>query len=307
VRSARISTHYCEQVFAEGVLLRPSQGAWGSPGRAALGPQRRKRGVPPATRAAPAGGGGKWRQAAASGGHDKVKAPGVGGDDRAQAWPSRVRDVTLEARGAFHRQLDELDIAFSALLDLIPDALRRACSVLDDPGRHERTTMAHWRQLVRDLYDDTERSIEGIVARQAPVAGDLRFLLGCLRLAPLIQDTIDTLVDIADLGCRGWSAPLSGPLQVRIDALVRAAGQLWEDVRLAWVTHDHSAELAEAGERARLEVGTFLDELGRAPLDARDAAALGALAQLFLRLATQAQAAAAVITAVNHRRSADAH
>jgi len=127
-----------------------------------------------------------------------------------------------ELRGAYHRELDQLDVAIATLLGLIPDAVDSATTALLSGDADMADSVVHWRSLVDDLYSDVEATIEAIIARQAPVARDLRFLMCCVRILPEVRDAVDLIGRIGAPEPVGFSKRLS----TRVRTLAMSMGQL---------------------------------------------------------------------------------
>jgi phosphate transport system protein len=138
-----------------------------------------------------------------------------------------------ELRGAYHQELEQLDVAIATLLGLIPDAVGSATTALLSGDEDLAESVVHWRALVDDLYSEVETTIEVIIARQAPVARDLRFLLCCVRILPEVRDAVDLIGRIGEPGPAGFAEDLG----TRVRTLVLEIGDL---TSAAWsATEEH--------------------------------------------------------------------
>lgn len=216
-----------------------------------------------------------------------------------------VAGMEEELRGEFHRELEEMDISVAALLGLLPDAIRTATeALLVDSGDLVAKT-GEWSGLVDGLFGGVTITVESIVARQAPVARDLRFLLACVRLVPTLYDSVDLIADIAAPGAAGVAMGSTDRARAMVrDAGERAAGT-WTAVETLWsvpelgmaAVHQRAARTAEGCSALIAE-----QELGDLEVGARVAVALS-IRSLY-RLSRHAATAAEVISRLGPRRSA---
>jgi phosphate transport system protein len=150
--------------------------------------------------------------------------------------------VPEELRGAYHRELDQLDVALATLLGLIPEAIGFATAALLSGDLELAQSVQHWRGLVDDLYGDVEATIEAIMARQAPVARDLRFLLCSVRILPEVRDALDLIERIGDADPTGFAQALTP----RARTVVREVGELtaaaWVATEERWRNRDLDSE-----------------------------------------------------------------
>jgi phosphate transport system protein len=162
--------------------------------------------------------------------------------------------MTSEARGGFHRALDRLDIAVGGLLALVPDAVVGATTALLVSDSDAADDLERWRRAVADMYSDIDATIEVVVARQSPVAGDLRFLLACIRVVPVLHEVVSLVADIAGPSRQGIGEHLTPRVISLTEQLGATTAGLWTAVGAGWERRD-ATELAlvrsgvdEAGE-----------------------------------------------------------
>jgi phosphate transport system protein len=101
---------------------------------------------------------------------------------------------------------------------VVPDAVVQATAALLASDAEVAANVARWRVLLESIYSDIAVTVESHMALQAPVATDLRFLLGCVRLLPVLQAGVDEIADIA--------SPVSDRLGTRVTPRMRSL--LWE-------------------------------------------------------------------------------
>ena len=113
----------------------------------------------------------------------------------------------------FDRQLDSIRAAIAALFGIVTEDLPRATQALLD-GRCDRSEeLAEREQAVDALYQEVEQLVGREILLQAPVAGDLRFLLSVLRIAPELERSHDLVMQIAAAACRAGGDELSVPVR----------------------------------------------------------------------------------------------
>jgi phosphate transport system protein len=215
--------------------------------------------------------------------------------------------MSSEVRGGFHQELDRLDISVAGLLGLVPDAVMTATTALlvsDGPGAEG---VARWQALVEDMYRDTEHTIEVVVARQSPVAGDLRFLLACLRIVPVLHEVMDLVSDVAAPSHRA----IGDHLTPRVIGLTERLGELtasaWEEVEAGWRTR---AQRVAAVVRQRLDLvadarSALAAELGSGSLSLPVALEMAVVGRTFDRLGHHAGQSARLVASLAPRSSAE--
>jgi phosphate transport system protein len=159
-----------------------------------------------------------------------------------------------ELRGAYHRELDQLDLAIATLLGLVPDAVGSATTALLSGDSDLARSVARWRDLVDDLYGDVEATIEAIIARQAPVARDLRFLMCCVRILPEVRDAVELIGRIGDPQPMGFADRLNA----RVRTLTLEMGDLTAD---AWKATGEHWRLRDDPDSSRAVRGRARDAL----------------------------------------------
>ena len=168
--------------------------------------------------------------------HMATKATGGAPAHRSGGGPIYPGDVSdkeeSELRSAFHHNLADVDAAVEI---------------------HTR------RHLADPLYEEVERKVGVLMARQAPVAADLRYLLAVLRAVPELERSADLAEQIARRGAQG----ITGHLTARGRALITRTGDLttamWQEVCRCW--DNRLARAAEMLEAARDELDDVLTSL----------------------------------------------
>jgi phosphate transport system protein len=128
-----------------------------------------------------------------------------------------------ETRHQFHEDLKELERQALGGLQLVIDALERALDVMvNQDVALVRTLLASTNRIDR-RYREVHDGLLSLLARQAPVASDLRIVAALLHVIRSVERMGAQCANIADL------VPLSGREQPRDDeilAAIQRMGQL---------------------------------------------------------------------------------
>lgn len=155
----------------------------------------------------------------------------------------------LAARGEFDRSLEAIEAKAIELFAMIIEDLPRAAQCLPGGDSGETGRVLADRERVTDaLYLEIEALASREILLQAPVAGDLRFLLSVLRVTPELERSHDLVMQVADRA--GLAAPGTG-LTPRSRALAAQMAdlvcQMWRQTADAWYQRDRTAAAALAG------------------------------------------------------------
>jgi phosphate transport system protein len=107
-------------------------------------------------------------------------------------------------RQAFHAELDALEAATLGGLDLVVEQLDRVLEALDHQDVELAALVVQDDDRLDGRYLEVHQGILSLLARQAPVAGDLRLVAALLHVIRLVERMGDQCVNIAKL------IPLSG-------------------------------------------------------------------------------------------------
>src|SRR4051812_19906873 len=92
--------------------------------------------------------------------------------------------------------------------------------------------------VIDDLYLQAEQAIQQSLARQSPMAADLRFLLTVLRIVPELERSHDLAEHIARRSMRGLSAELSPRVRGIIEQMGNIGVEMWRMTADAWIERD---------------------------------------------------------------------
>lgn len=128
-----------------------------------------------------------------------------------------------ELRTTFHRDVDRLEQDLQAMGDLARSALERATRALaaDDQALCQAVVDAD--DEIDRRYLDIERRVVGLLARQAPVAADLRLLTAVLHVSLHLERIGDMAVNIARLARLAAGVPRKPPVAGHLQEMGQTA------------------------------------------------------------------------------------
>jgi phosphate transport system protein len=202
-----------------------------------------------------------------------------------------------ELRGEYHRDIDRLDISLGAVLSVVPEAVGHATQALLSSDTGLRLEVDRWQKMVASISIDVDHTAEMVIARQSPVAGDLRFLMACVRLVLNLSDTIDLVAEIGgSVGC-AWGGPLPDRVRQLLVASGDAAADIWRGVAEMWHERGTSgvAVLRMRDDRLAETRSTLTAELVAGDLDPASVVDLAGAARCYERIGRHAMAAGRLI------------
>jgi phosphate transport system protein len=140
-----------------------------------------------------------------------------------EAFPGR-RKVGVETRKSYHEQLDELTRDVVLLGAMAGEAIAAGTQALlgADLGQADRVISAD--VMIDNLTHAIEDSSYVLLARQQPMASDLRMLVTALRSIHEIERTGDLVVNVAKATRRLYPAELPPRIRGIIDRMGLQAG-----------------------------------------------------------------------------------
>jgi phosphate transport system protein len=177
--------------------------------------------------------------------------------------------VAQETRQQFHAQLDELEASTLGALDLVVDQLDRVLEALAHQDVELAALVVQDDDRIDGRYLEVHQAILSLLARQAPVAGDLRLVAALLHMIRLIERMGDQCVNIAKL------IPLSGhepPVRQEVlDKLLQMGALARSEIlqcKRAFAERD--ARLAEDIARQDREISRLQREMFRLAIEVGD-------------------------------------
>jgi phosphate transport system protein len=154
-------------------------------------------------------------------------------------------------RSEFQRELDRLESLLQSESDLVMRSLRAALDALAEADGDLADEVIGFDDEVDAAYLGIEHEIQNLLARQTPVASDLRLVLAILHANHHLERMADHCVTIAKLVKLTRSLPR---VQALLDALAEMGSRTEEMMRVA-------VDSFAARDVARAETLVDLDEL----------------------------------------------
>lgn len=148
-------------------------------------------------------------------------------------------------RTQFHESLEALRVDVDALGQLAEEAAAKAVAALVAEDEARAFEVVAGDDRIDDLFVALEERAYALIAQQAPVASDLRFLVSALRVMADYEKTGDRAVALAKTALASWERP--DPVVVLLGRMGDLALALLSSARHAWV----DADVAVAGDLKR--------------------------------------------------------
>jgi phosphate transport system protein len=148
-------------------------------------------------------------------------------------------------RAQFHEAIGTLRADVDWLGSMAEDAVRAATDALITDDRAKAEVVIDGDDEMDALFVSLEERAYSLIAQQAPVAIDLRFLVSALRVMADWERTGDLAVSVAKLALVGWERERVALALLR--RMADSALELLADARTAW--RDQDLQLAAALER----------------------------------------------------------
>lgn len=196
-----------------------------------------------------------------------------------------------ELRRGFHDDLAELQARVERMASVVVEGVGQATTALLENDPEAASAVVASDALIDELYPTVEVGVFGLVARQAPVARDLRFLMATMRAAMAIERSGDLVASIARRVTMIDPAALTPPVRllladigVRTSALFRAAAGAY-----SVLDADRARSLRADDDAVDAIQLRLFDELYRAaPEHVASAVELGLVARFYERIADHA-------------------
>lgn len=151
-------------------------------------------------------------------------------------------------RDAYHDQLDELTASLVRLTGLVAGALGRATQALVDADLDLAQQVISQDAAVDAMYADIEQQAFDLLARQQPVAGDLRAIVTSLRIVADLERAGDYATHVAEVARRRHP---SAALPAQLVPTVLEMGQMVQRIVAKAGAVISSRDLQLAGEIER--------------------------------------------------------
>jgi phosphate transport system protein len=195
-----------------------------------------------------------------------------------------------ELRVAFRHQMVAIDEKVMRLFAMVAETLSGSTDSFLAGDTAEAREVIDRASVVDDLYLDVERIVERTITLQAPVAGDLRYLLAALRIVPELERSGDLAEHIANRAATGLGNQLTPTVRGKVERMGSIALKMWAAAADAYADRDASAAkgldlLDDELDELRVEMFELL-ESGELPL--RPAIDMAMITRFYERLGDHA-------------------
>jgi len=114
-------------------------------------------------------------------------------------------------RDTYHDELDAISASLVEMTNLVGSAMSRATTALLDADLQLAESVIANDETVDSLYRETEARAFDLLARQQPVASDLRVLVTSLRMVADLERMGDNAVHVAKIARRRYPASAVPP------------------------------------------------------------------------------------------------
>jgi phosphate transport system protein len=151
-------------------------------------------------------------------------------------------------RDTFHDELDQIGTSLVEMTRLVGSAMNRATTALLDADLTLAETVISGDEVVDALYHDTEDRAFDLLARQQPVASDLRVVVTGLRMVADLERMGDLALHVAKIARRRYPASAVPP---ELRSVILEMGQVAHRIvtKAGSVIAGQDAELAAELER----------------------------------------------------------
>jgi phosphate transport system protein len=193
-------------------------------------------------------------------------------------------------RKRFHQQLDDIDSRVMRLFALVTEGVAAASESLLAGDTEMARELTDRDALVDELELDLEQVAERELLMQAPVAGDMRYLVSVLRVVPELERSGDLAEHIAQRAATGLALRLTPTVRGLLEQLGSTCVEMWQAAGDAWAERDPEAagRLDAADDRIDALHDELVEELGKADIALPDALQTTLVARFYERLGDHA-------------------
>jgi phosphate transport system protein len=151
-----------------------------------------------------------------------------------------------EHRQEFERDLEAIEAKIIELFAMVAEDLPEATKALLTGNAEIMQRLTERDKVISALYPETEQLANREILLQAPVAGDLRFLLSVLRVLTEFELSHDLVIQIATRGNHFLSDDLSPRARGIAERMGTVAADMWRQAADCWYQRDRAAAFALA-------------------------------------------------------------
>jgi phosphate transport system protein len=149
--------------------------------------------------------------------------------------------VPDELRQDFHRDLEKINRQVIGLFALVAECIAEATDALLTGDREAARVLVARDEMIDQTYLDIEDLVQLEINLQAPVASELRFLLGVLRIVPELERSADLAEHIAQRAVQGLTPELTPRVRGLVDRMGRLCVEMWHRAADAFADRDEGA------------------------------------------------------------------
>ncbi|HEY6415728.1 MAG TPA: phosphate signaling complex protein PhoU, partial [Acidimicrobiales bacterium] len=203
---------------------------------------------------------------------------------------SEPYEPTRELRKRFHQELDDIDARMIRLFALVTESIAAASESLLAGDTEMARQLAGRDALVDQLEVDVEKVAERELLTQAPMAGDMRYLVSVLRVVPELERSGDLAEHIAQRAATGLALRLTPTVRGLLEQLGTTCVEMWRGTADAWAERDAEAaeRLDTTDDRIDSLHDQLVEELGKSDIALPDALQATLVARFYERLGDHA-------------------
>ena len=133
-----------------------------------------------------------------------------------------------ETRSTFHHQLDDIKRDLLRAAARVTETIMRGTQVLLDLDMAGAQALIEGDDELDALTLDIEERCFTVLARQQPMAGDMRAVVTAIRLTSEIERSGDLMVNVAKAARRLYGTPVPAPLRSLLQAMADEAVRLYQ-------------------------------------------------------------------------------
>jgi len=146
-----------------------------------------------------------------------------------------------EYRQEFQRELEAIEARVIELFAMVAEDLPGATRALLSGDNEVVRVLTERQQTIDALYQEIEELVNREILLQAPVAGDLRFLLSVLRVVPELERSHKLVVLIAARAGHILSEDLSPRSRGLVERMGTLVADMWREAADSWYQRDRTA------------------------------------------------------------------
>jgi phosphate transport system protein len=149
-----------------------------------------------------------------------------------------------ELEAVLHDELRTAEGRVIQLFAFVAEDVAVATEALLSSDADALTIVSERESIIDSLYREIEDLVNGLLARQGPMASDLRLLLSVLRIVPELERSHDLVEHIAEHATHSLGGELSPRSRGLVQTMGDTAVEMWNQATNAWYQRDSA--VAEA-------------------------------------------------------------